>query len=166
MIGAQKGSYYEFGELSQYVRDISESYFLTKYKKKEITKIVDVEDLTNSVFLAFAEEYKNIENIGFWLRRMLFITFIKWYKKKKIRTPKKIYSILNAGNNGTEEEELSVAQVAKVLSSLTEEKQKIVRLKFWAHMDFKQIAEYLNKGEAVVRKSYYNSLLALKNRLR
>jgi len=51
---------------------------------------------------------------------MLFITFIKWYKKKKIRTPKKIYSILNAGNNGTEEEELSVAQVAKVLSSLTE----------------------------------------------
>ena len=94
---------------------------------------------------------------------MLFITFIKWYKKKKNRIPKKIYSILNAGNNGTEEEELSVANV---LSSLTDEKQKIVRLKFWAHMDFKQIAEYLNKGEAVVRKSYYNSLLALKNRLR
>jgi len=166
LIEAQKGSYYEFGELSQYVRDISESYFLTKYKQKDVTKIGDVEDLTNSVFLAFAEEYKNIENLGYWLRRMLFITFIRWYKQKKIRTSKKLNSIMSAGNNGTDDKELLSAQVIKVLNTVTEEKQKIVRLKFWAHLDFKQIADYLNKSEAVVRKSYYNTLLALKNRLR
>lgn len=104
--------------------------------------------------------------MDYWLRRMLFITFIRWYKKKKIRTSRKLNSIVNAGNNGTEDIELLAAQVTKALNSLTEEKQKIVRLKFWAHLDFKQIAEYLNKSEAVVRKSYYNTLLALKNRLR
>jgi RNA polymerase sigma factor (sigma-70 family) len=146
--------------------DISESYFLTRYKQKEITKIDDVGDLTNSVFLAFTEEYKNIENLGYWLRRMLFITFIRWYKQKKIRASKKLNSIMSTGNNRTEDKELLAAQVTRVLNSLTEEKQKIVRLKFWAHLDFKQIAEYLNKSEAVVRKSYYNTLLALKNRLR
>jgi len=70
------------------------------------------------------------------------------------------------GNNGTEDIELLAAQVTRVLNSLSEEKQKIIRLKFWAHMDFKEIAEYLNKSEAVVRKLYYNTLLALKNRLR
>jgi RNA polymerase sigma factor (sigma-70 family) len=148
------------------MRDISESYFLTKYKQKEITKLEDVENLTNNVFLAFAEEYKNIENLGYWLRRMLFIIFIRWYKQKEIRSSKKINSIMNDGNNGTDENELFAAQVTKVLNTVTEEKQKIIRLKFWAHLDFKQIAEYLNKSEDGVRKSYYNSLLALKNRLR
>ncbi len=166
LIEAQKGSYYEFGELSQYVRDISESYFLTKYKQKDITKLADVEDLTNSVFLAFAEEYKNIENLGYWIRRMLFIIFIRWSKKKKIRTSKNLNSLMSTGNNGADEKELLAAQVTKVLNTITEEKQKIVRLKYWAHLDFKQIAEYLNKSEAVVRKSYYNTLLVLKNRLR
>ncbi|MCH7965216.1 MAG: sigma-70 family RNA polymerase sigma factor [Bacteroidetes bacterium] len=73
---------------------------------------------------------------------------------------------MSAGNNGTDDKELLSAQVIKVLNTVTEEKQKIVRLKFWAHLDFKQIADYLNKSEAVVRKSYYNTLLALKNRLR
>ena len=146
--------------------DISESYFLTKYKQKEIANIDDVGNLTNSVFLAFAEEYKNIENLGYWIRRMLFITFIRWSKKKKIRTSRKLNSIMRSGNSGTEDKELLVTQVTNLLNSLTEEKQKIVRLKFWAHLDFKQIADYLNKSEAVVRKSYYNTLLALKSRLR
>jgi len=73
---------------------------------------------------------------------------------------------MSNGTNGTDEIELLAAQVTKVLNTVTEEKQKIVRLKFWAHLDFKQIAEYLNKSEAVVRKSYYNTLLALKSRLR
>ena len=146
--------------------DISESYFLTRYKQKELTKIDDVRDLKNSVFLAFAEEYKNIENLGYWLRRMLFITFIRWNKKNIIRTSKKLNSIMSTGNNGTDDKELLAIQVTKALNSLTEEKQKIVRLKFWAHLDFEQIAKYLNKSEVVVRKSYYNTLLALKNRLR
>ena len=146
--------------------DISESYFLTRYKQKELTKIDDVRDLKNSVFLAFAEEYKNIENLGYWLRRMLFITFIRWNKKNIIRTSKKLNSIMSTGNNGTDDKELLAIQVTKALNSLTEEKQKIVRLKFWAHLDFEEIAKYLNKSEVVVRKSYYNTLLALKNRLR
>ena len=73
---------------------------------------------------------------------------------------------MSVGNNGTDENELFAAQVTKVLNTVTEEKQKIIRLKFWAHLDFKEIAAYLNKSEDSVRKSYYNTLLALKNRLR
>jgi len=97
---------------------------------------------------------------------MLFLTFIRWYKHKKIRTSKNLNSIINTGNNRADEKELLATQVTKVLNTITEEKQKIIRLKFWAHLDFKQIAEYLNKNEAVVRKTYYNTLLVLKNRLR
>jgi len=73
---------------------------------------------------------------------------------------------MSVGNNGNDENELFAAQVTKVLNTVTEEKQKIIRLKFWANLDFNEIAEYLNKSEDIVRKSYYNTLLALKNRLR
>ena len=73
---------------------------------------------------------------------------------------------MTTGNNGTDENEVFAAQVTKVLNTVAEEKQKIIRLKFWANMDLKQIADYMNKSEAVVTKSYYNTLLALKNRLR
>jgi RNA polymerase sigma factor (sigma-70 family) len=96
---------------------------------------------------------------------MLFIIYIRWYKRKKIRSSKKLDYVMS-GSNGAEEEELLAAQVTKVLNTLTEEKQKIIRLKFWANLDFRQIAEYLNISEAGVKKSYYNTLLALKNRLR
>ncbi len=97
---------------------------------------------------------------------MLFLTFIRWYKHKKKKKKKNLNSIINTGNNRADEKELLATQVTKVLNTITEEKQKIIRLKFWAHLDFKQIAEYLNKNEAVVRKTYYNTLLVLKNRLR
>ena len=42
-----------------------------------------MDDLTNDVFLTFAEQFQNIDNVEFWLRRVLFLTFVNWYKKQK-----------------------------------------------------------------------------------
>ena len=45
----------------------------------------DVEDLTNNVYLIFAEQYQNIDNLQNWLRKVLFITFVKWYKRNRAK---------------------------------------------------------------------------------
>jgi DNA-directed RNA polymerase specialized sigma24 family protein len=47
----------------------------------------DVDDLTNNVYLSFAEQFETIAMLENWLRRVLFLTFVRWYKRNKSRTP-------------------------------------------------------------------------------
>ena len=163
---SQNGSYYEFGELSQFIRDVAHSYYLTKHRLNEIRNMEDVADLTNTVFLAFAEEYQKIENVGYWLRRILFVTFIKWFKKNKTRDSLKQKSFINKNNGNGRSEDLIGADIVKILNTFPDEKQKIVRLKAWGELDFHQIARIINKGEKIIIKIYYQTLITLKNRLR
>lgn len=160
---SKQGSYYEFGELSQYVREIANAYFLTKYYQKQITKKEDVEELTNSVFLLFAEQYHDIINIGYWMRRVLFISFVRWYKKYKIKS---LYSKTKSYNNRDESNKAFVSNLLMVLNTFGEEKQKIVNLKLWANLTFKQIAENIRKSETEVVKIFHSTIISVKNRLR
>lgn len=52
-----------------------------------------------------------------------------------------------------------------VLHTLSEEKQEIVKLRFWGDLKFNEIAEKLNKNEAAVKKMFYRTLLELKEKL-
>jgi DNA-directed RNA polymerase specialized sigma24 family protein len=126
----------------------------------------DVEDLTNTVFLAFAEEYQKIENVGYWLRRILFITFIKWFKKNKTRDSLKQKSFINKNNGNGKSEDLIGADIVKILNTFSDEKQKIVRLKAWGELDFRQIGRIFKKSEQIIIKIYFQTLVTLKNRLR
>jgi RNA polymerase sigma factor (sigma-70 family) len=49
-----------------------------------------------------------------------------------------------------------------VLNKLSEEKQEIVKLRFWGDLKFNEIAEKLNKNEAAVKKMFYRTLLEIK----
>ena len=135
------------------------------HRNQKITKLDDVEELTNTVFLAFAEEYQEIKNISYWLRRVLFRTYIIYYKKNKDRS-----SILNAetksasGLNKTKN--MMDLNILKVLTLLGEEKQKILRLKLWANVNFGLIAENIKKSESEVYKIFVRTLITIKNRLR
>jgi len=48
---------------------------------------------------------------------------------------------------------------------LSEEKQEIVKLRFWGDLKFNEIAEKLNKNESAIKKMFYRTLLELKNKL-
>jgi DNA-directed RNA polymerase specialized sigma24 family protein len=76
-----------FNELSEYVRHIACSYFHSKYRQGRIYNKDDVDDLANNVYLSFAEQYNKIDNLEFWLRRVLFLNFVNWYKKTKQEKP-------------------------------------------------------------------------------
>lgn len=55
--------------------------------------------------------------------------------------------------------------VLSMLDTLSEEKQEIVKLRFWGDLKFAEIAEKLNKNEAAVKKMFYRTLLEIKDKL-
>lgn len=48
---------------------------------------------------------------------------------------------------------------------MSDEKQEIVKLRFWGDLKFSEIAEKLNKNEAAVKKMFYRTLLEIKEKM-
>ncbi len=63
------------------------------------------------------------------------------------------------------DEGFDVNAILKVLDTLTEEKQEIVKLRFWGDLKFSEIAEKLNKNEAAIKKMFYRTIEEIKNKL-
>ena len=126
----------------------------------------DAEDLTQSVYLAFAEQYQSVEELEKWLRRVLFLNFIKWYKKNKSQKSIPLRENVQAQSMIEVSSSLIDAEaVLSILETLSEEKQEIVKLRFWGDLKFIEIAEKLNKNEAAVKKMFYRTLIEIKEKL-
>jgi len=163
---ARNGNSKAFKELSGYVRQISFSYFNSKQRQGKIVNKEDVDDLANNVYLSFAEQFQKIDNIEFWLRRVLFLNFVNWYKKNKMRQTIDIDEIYylkekesNPGNA------VDAEKILNILNTLSEDKKKIVKLRFYEDMKFGEIAEILNKTEDAVKKMFYRTIEELKDKL-
>jgi RNA polymerase sigma-70 factor (ECF subfamily) len=160
---SKKGNSDSFRVLSGYVRNISHSYFLSKHRHGKITNIDDVNDLTNNVYLAFAEQYEKIENLEFWLRRVLFLNFINWYKKNNARKTVELnearYSHSDSNNA---DDKIDAEKIVKIIDTLSDEKQNIIKMRFWEGLKFAEIAEKLNKTEDAVKKMFYRTIDELK----
>jgi len=148
------------------VREISYSYFLSKHRARKITNIDDVDDLTTSVYLAFAEQYQKINTIENWLRKVIFLTFVRWYKQSKAKRTYELNEEITADDSSIKtDERFDLGVVLKALDTLSPDKQEIIKLRFWGDLKFLEIAEKLNKNEAAVKKMFYRSIEELKNKL-
>jgi DNA-directed RNA polymerase specialized sigma24 family protein len=129
---AQAGDSKAFEELSKHVRNISHSYFLSKYRLGKIKNKDDVDDLTNTVYLSFAEQYHRIENLEYWLRRVLFLNFINFYKKNNIQ---RLFSLNEARylehNELNPGDKVDAENIIALLNLLSSDKQSIIILRFW-----------------------------------
>ncbi len=149
------------------MREISYSYFLSKHRLKKIVNLDDVDDLTNNVYLAFAEQYHSVENIENWLRRVLFLTFIRWHKRNRLTGTVELNENITADNEQHSASTMIDAEaILKLLDTLSEDKQKIVKLRFWGDLKFQEIAEKMDKTEAAVKKMFYRTLEELKNMIK
>ncbi len=162
---ARKGDSAAFNELSGYVRNICYSYFLSKQRQGKIRNIDDVDDLANNVYLSFAEQYQNIENLEFWLRRVLFLNFVSWYKKNKSR---KVFELNEAFYIENKElnlnDKLDAEKILSALNTLSSDKQKILKMRFWEGLKFAEIAESIGKSEDAVKKMFYRTIEELKSK--
>ncbi len=163
---SRNGDADSFKDLSGYVRHISYTYFHSKYKLGKIDRIEDVEDLANNVYLAFAEQYQKIESLEYWLRRVLFLNFINWYKKNHIKNTFELEEAhyiedkkINPGDS------VDADKILELLNTLSEEKQIILKKRFWEDLKFSEIAEHLNKSEDAVKKMFYRTIEELKSML-
>lgn len=160
---AKKGNSSSFGKLSGIIRDISYSYFLSKLRHGKIPNSEDVDDLSNNVYLSFAEQYHKIENLENWLRRVLFLTFVNWYKKSKRR---KTFELDEAFYLEQKNEHPSIridaGKVLEILNTLSVEKQQIFKMRFWEDLKFAEIAENMGKSEDAVKKMFYRTIEELK----
>jgi RNA polymerase sigma-70 factor, ECF subfamily len=163
-INSKNGDSKAFEALSGYVRHISYSYFQSKQRSGKIINIEDVDDLSNNVYLSFAEQYHKIDNLEFWLRRVLFLNFINWYKKNRnnrlIELDEANYienKELHPGDN------IDAQKILSNLDRLSEDKQKVIRMRFWEDLKFSEIAENLNKSEDAVKKMFYRTIEELKD---
>lgn len=148
------------------MREISYSYFLSKYRARKIINKDDVDDLSTNVYIAFAEQYHKIDTIENWLRRVMFLTFIRWYKENNQRKTYEINEEITADNSSLKaDENFDVGAILKVLDTLSEEKQEIIKLRFWGELKFSEIAEKMEKNEAAVKKMFYRSIEEIKNKL-
>jgi RNA polymerase sigma-70 factor (ECF subfamily) len=148
------------------VRAISHSYFISKYRQKKLTDAEDADDLTNDVYLAFAEKYHGIEQLENWLLKVLFLTFIRWYKRNRekgtLQLDENISYSLTVEQNS---EGIDAGQAITLLKKLSIEKQNIVQLRIWGGLKFSEIAEELNKSEVSVKKMYYRTLDEIKEKM-
>jgi RNA polymerase sigma-70 factor (ECF subfamily) len=160
---AKRGNSSSFSKLSGIIRDISYSYFLSKLRHGKIPNRDDVDDLTNNVYLSFAEQYHKIENLENWLRRVLFLTFVNWYKKSRKR---KTFELDEAYHIEQKDENPSIKidaeKVVEILNTLSDEKQKIFKMRFWEDLKFAEIAENIGKSEDAVKKMFYRTIEEIK----
>jgi len=125
-----------------------------------------VEDLTNNVYLAFAEQFEIIVTLENWLRRVLFLTFVRWYKRSKSKISVELNeSIIAEKNPVSESINIDASTALSVLEKFSEEKQNIIKLRFWGELKFSEIADKMNKNEAAVKKMFYRTLNELKEKL-
>lgn len=139
---------------------------MSKYRSGKIINKDDVDDLTSNVYIAFAEQYNKIENIENWLRRVLFLTFVRWHKQNRLKKTFELNEDISADDSFEQTDQgFDVNAIVKVLDTLSDEKQEIVRLRFWGDLKFSEIAAQLNKNEAAVKKMFYRTIEEIKNKL-
>lgn len=125
-----------------------------------------MDDLTNNVYLAFAEQFEAISILENWLRRVLFLTFVRWYKSNKSKSSVELNESITADDNTVSASiNIDADTALSFLNQLSEEKQQIVKLRFWGELKFSEIAERLNKNEAAVKKMFYRTLNELKEKM-
>jgi RNA polymerase sigma-70 factor, ECF subfamily len=152
-----------FSKLSGIVRQIAYSYFLSKHRQGKIQNTDDVDDLANNVYLSFAEQYHKIDNLEFWLRRVLFLSFVSWYKKNKSKRTIDIEEAYYLKASGSEPGvNIDAQKIISLLDNLSEDKQKIIKMRFYEDMKFSEIAETLEKSEDAVKKMFYRTIEELK----
>jgi RNA polymerase sigma-70 factor (ECF subfamily) len=126
----------------------------------------DVDDLTNNVYLAFAEQFEKITTLENWLRRVLFLSFVRWYKRNKSFPSVELNeSLLAKEETDIGSVNIDAGTALKILSNLSDEKQEIVKLRFWGDLKFSEIAERMNKNEASIKKMFYRTLNEIKDKL-
>lgn len=166
---AQKGEKDAFGELYDvYLPKIYRFVFL------KVGRRADAEDLCHQVFLSAWRNIRTYRSRGFpfssWLYRIAHNAVIDYYRTWKehvdIDLVSAEYFSAEPGMEHSFDQNAELALVKEVLSTLREDEQTILIMRFVNELSNKEIAQALNKSEGAVRVMQHRALKQLKERIR
>ncbi|HQA28776.1 MAG TPA: sigma-70 family RNA polymerase sigma factor [Brevefilum fermentans] len=160
----------------QYPRVFGELYKLYveqvfRYLYSKIGNLHDAENITSQTFLAAFESFDKFRQDGHfasWLfgiaRNKAMDHFRRLYRSTQMdgfsEGPAEDNTL--AGIIKTEQQEEALS---KLIQALPKEDRELIRLRFLAEMSFPEIARFLHRNEAAVKKSIYRLLARLHSQL-
>lgn len=118
----------------------------------------DAEDLTSQVFLKVFQDlprYRNQGSFSAWLFSIAHARTVDFYRKGNREFPlesaARVVSMFDPLDQTIQTEALS--QVNHLIGDLSEDEQELIRLRYAANLNYREIGQILNRKEDAVRKS-------------
>lgn len=162
----QQGNWSNFGQLYDYYikRIYSFVYYKTSHKET-------AEDLVSQTFMKavsrISQYYADKGTFSSWLYQIAENTVIDHYRKQK--PAENIDDVWDLQANINIEEEVEhtreLEELKKYLDILTPEQRKIIVLRVWDELSYKEISEIVNKSEDNCKMIYSRALKSIKNKV-
>lgn len=133
----------------------------------------EAEDLTSQVFLKAYESlpgYRDRGNFAAWLFSIAHSRVVDYYRKSA--RSQFIQNVDEIDPPDLQSDPLSqitkqdeIRQVMKLLNNCSEEEQEMLRLRYMAELNYRQIGSILNKSEDAVRKTMFRLIHRLQAQL-
>ena len=165
MVKAARRDPEAFGAL--YLRYVEQVY---RYLYSKLNNVHEAEDLTAQTFLTALESFGSLRNDGHfaaWLFTIARNKAMDYFRKNKQREGLHKPAEIAAENDPLSSvirSEQALA-LAKLLRTLSEEEQEMLRLRFLAEMTYAQIGRVLHRNEEAIKKAIYRLLTRLQSQL-
>lgn len=128
------------------------------------------EDLTSQLFLSVYQalpRYQHRGRFAAWLFTIARNIYRTYYRKDQRETPLEAGLHLRASEDsaGQDHQADEIERLIRLVHSLPEEEQELIRLRYVADLSFADMATILNKGEDAVKKALYRLQARLQRRM-
>ena len=132
--------------------------------------VKDAEDLTSQVFLKVYEElprYRDRGRFSAWLFTIARNKAVDFFRTTNRQVPLEIIDPIDGSHDLLAQAIHSdeIQRLNRLIRSLPDEEQELVRLRFVANLGYREIGEVLNRKEDAVRKTISRLLARLQGQL-
>ena len=141
-----------------------------RYLYSRIGGFHEAEDATAQTFLAALERFPNYRHDGYfasWLFAIARNKAMDYFRKQRKQTSLAEAEFIPAEANLLQQviQTERIAALSKLIATLPEEEQELIRLRYVAELSFAEIGHLLRQKEDTVKKSLYRLLALLKVQL-
>ncbi|MEN6580487.1 MAG: sigma-70 family RNA polymerase sigma factor [Anaerolineaceae bacterium] len=141
-----------------------------RYLYSRIGSFPEAEDVTAQTFLAILERFPKYRHDGYfasWLFSIARNKAMDYFRKRRKETPLEEAEFIPADGNILQQviKTERIAALSKLISTLSEDEQELIRLRYVAELSFAEIGHLLGQKEDTVKKSLYRLLARLKVQL-
>jgi len=141
-----------------------------RYLYSRMGSVPEAEDATAQTFLAALERFPKYRHDGYfasWLFSIARNKAMDYFRKRRKETPLEEAEFIPADGNILQQviKTERIAALSKLISTLSEDEQELIRLRYVAELSFAEIGHLLGQKEDTVKKSLYRLLARLKVQL-